>query len=185
MLKAVTSVGRFDDPTSEAMLARFLMDRRDAIVRRYLPAVNPVLNVQLSTDGTLTFRNAAVEAAVASEPAEYVVQWLRFDNVTGATTPSARQRRLVPSVPAPKDLPSAAGSYIRAEISATGGPPSWATPAHAYFVREADWLEAGRVRTRAGRQSSRTAGWNALTSGACDQSASALKVWTLTPAVLQ
>ena len=48
MLKAVTRVGQFDDPTSEDMLAKFLIDRRDAIVRRYLPAVNPIVDVQLA-----------------------------------------------------------------------------------------------------------------------------------------
>ena len=50
MLKAVTRVGQFNDPDSEAALAKFLIDRRDAIVRRYLPAVNPVVDVRL-TDG--------------------------------------------------------------------------------------------------------------------------------------
>ena len=39
--KALPRVGQFDDPKSEEMLAKFLIDRRDAIVRRYLPAVNP------------------------------------------------------------------------------------------------------------------------------------------------
>ena len=48
MLKAVTRVGQFNDPTSEQMLAKFLIDRRNAIVRRYLTAVNPILNVQLT-----------------------------------------------------------------------------------------------------------------------------------------
>ena len=151
MLKAVTRVGRFEDPTSEAALAKFLIDRRDGILRRYLPAVNPVLNVQLGADGKLTFRNAAVEAAVASEPAEYVVQWLRFDNLTGATTPIGSTKAPGPSVPAPKDLPSEAGSYLRAEISATGGPESWARPAHAYFVREATgWKLVGFERLPGG-----------------------------------
>jgi hypothetical protein len=149
MLKAVTRVGQFNDPTSEQMLAKFLIDRRDAIVRRYLTAVNPILNVQLA--GTLTFRNAAVEAAVASEPAEYVVQWLRFDNTTGATTPIATTKAAGTTVPAPADLPSAAGSYIRAEVAAKGGPESWASPVHAYFVRAAGgWKLVGFERVPAG-----------------------------------
>ena len=49
MLKAVPRVGQFDDPKSEEMLAKFLIDRRDAIVRRYLPAVNPIVDVQLAS----------------------------------------------------------------------------------------------------------------------------------------
>jgi hypothetical protein len=149
MLKAVTRVGQFNDPTSEQMLAKFLIDRRNAIIRRYLTAVNPILNVQLA--GTLTFRNAAVEAAVASEPPEYVVQWLRFDNTTGATTPIATTKAAGTTVPAPADLPSAAGSYIRAEVAARGGPESWAAPVHAYFVREAGgWKLVGFERVPGG-----------------------------------
>ena len=57
MLKAVPRVGQFDDAKSEEMLAKFLIDRRDAIVRRYLPAVNPIVDVQLAAAGPLTFRN--------------------------------------------------------------------------------------------------------------------------------
>jgi hypothetical protein len=151
MLKAVTRVGRFDDPTSEAMLAKFLIDRREAILRRYLPSVNPILNVQLTSGGMLTFRNAAVEAPTASEPAEYAVQWLHFDNVTGATAPIGSTKAPGPGVPAPKDLPTTAGSYVRAEISATGGPPSWTRPAHAYLVREATgWKLVGFERLPGG-----------------------------------
>ena len=151
MLKAVTRVGQFNDPTSEQMLAKFFIDRRDAIVRRYLTAVNPILNVRLASDGALTFRNAAVEFAVASEPAEYVVQWLRFDNATGATTPIGTTNASGTTVRAPTDLPSAPGSYIRAEIGAKGGPESWAAPVHAYFVREAGgWKLVGFERVPGG-----------------------------------
>ncbi|MGH9371326.1 MAG: hypothetical protein ACRD15_07340 [Vicinamibacterales bacterium] len=153
MLKAVTSVGRFDDPKSEDMLARFLIDRRDAIVRRYLPAVNPIVDVQFAAPGALTFKNAAVDAGAASAPAEYVVQWLRFDNATGATTPIGTTNASGGSVAAPPDLPSAPGSYIRAEISAKGGPESWTVPAHAYFVREAaGWRLVGFERVPGGNQ---------------------------------
>jgi hypothetical protein len=151
MLAAVTRVGQFDDPKSEEMLQKFFADRRDAIVRRYLPAVNPVVDVRLDASGTLTFRNAAVDAAVAPAPPEYVVQWQRFDNATGATTPIATTTATGPSVAAPRDLPPAPGSYIRAEIAAKGGPDSWAAPAHAYFVREpAGWKLVGFERVPGG-----------------------------------
>ena len=151
MLTAVTRVGQFNDPASEDMLAKFLIDRRDAIVRRYLPAVNPIVDVQLAAPATLTFKNVAVDAGVAPAPAGYVVQWLRFDNATGATTPIGATSATGTSVAAPPDLPSAAGSYIRAEIAAKGGPESWAAPAHAYFVREAGgWKLVGFERMPGG-----------------------------------
>ena len=88
---------------------------------------------------------------MAPAPTEYVVQWLQFDNATGATTPIGTTSAPGTSVAAPAELPSAAGSYIRAEIAATGGPESWAAPVHAYFVREADgWKLVGFERVPGG-----------------------------------
>ena len=81
--------------------------------------------MRLSSSGTLTFQNAAVDADVARAPAEYVVIWQRFDNASGTTTTLGETRASATSANAPKDLPSAPGSYIRVEISATGGPESW------------------------------------------------------------
>ena len=151
MLEAVTRVGQFADPPSEEMLAKFFIDRRDAIVRRYLPAVNPVVDVQLSASGALTFKNAAADAGVAKPPAEYAVQWLRFDNAAGTTTPIGTTAAPGTDVRAPAGLPSNAGDYIRVEISAKGGPESWAAPVHAYFVREGSgWKLVGFERLPGG-----------------------------------
>ena len=153
MLKALPRVGQFDDPTSEEMLAKFLIDRRDAIMRRYLPAVNPIVDVQLAAAGPLTFKNAAVDAKVAAVPQEIVVAWFQFDNATGTTTPlgttSAPGASM--SVPVPPTLPSAPSTYIRAEIAAKGGPESWAQPSHAYFLREVSgWKLVGFERVPGG-----------------------------------
>jgi hypothetical protein len=156
MLKAVPRVGRFNDAESEEMITKFLIDRRDAIVRRYLPAVNPVVDVQLTREGALTFRNAAVDAAVAPAPTEVLVNWLQFDNLTGATTQlgttSASAARM--NVPVPQNLPSAPGTYVRAEIAFEGGPESWGEPSHAYFVRDATgWRLVGFERVPGGNPS--------------------------------
>ena len=96
-----------------------------------------------------TFRNAAVDADVASMPMEYVVNWLRFDNATGAATHigTTRSEGSRTSVPVPLDLPSADGVYITAELAASGGPASWSVPVHAYFFREhANWKLVGFER---------------------------------------
>jgi hypothetical protein len=151
MLNTLIGVGRFNDPKSEEMLSKFLIERRDAILGRYLPAVNPVVDVRLSPSGTLTFRNAAVNADVAHAPAEYVVVWQRFDNATGTTTNLGETRASATNVNAPNDLPAAAGTYIRVEISANGGLESWTEPAHAYFRREAaGWTLVGFERVPGG-----------------------------------
>jgi hypothetical protein len=63
----------------------FLIDCRDAIIRRYPPAVNPIVDESLA-DG-LTFRTAAVDAKVGAAPQESVVTWSQFDNATNAVTP--------------------------------------------------------------------------------------------------
>ena len=152
MLRAVPRVGQFNDPQSEEMLAKFLIDRRDAIIRRYLPAVNPVVDVQLAAAG-LTFRNAAVDAKVAAAPQEMTVTWSQFNNATGATTPIGTTTAPGTSntVPVPANLPAAPGTYIRAEISAKGGPATWGEPAHAYFLREASgWKLVGFERVPGG-----------------------------------
>jgi hypothetical protein len=130
------------------MLATFLMERRNAIVRRYLPALNPVVDVQLSPSGVLTFANAAVDAEVSWPPAGYIVKWSRFDNATEARTELGVTKASGPSMAAPVNLPAALGTYIQLEISAAGGPESWADPVHAYFTRGPDgWTLVGFERS--------------------------------------
>jgi hypothetical protein len=159
LLNAVVRVGQFDDPPSEEMLSKFLVERRNAIVRRYLPAVNPVVDVRLSASGALTFRNAAVDAGVASAPAGYVVGWSRFDNTTGVATAIGETTTSGPSASAPADLPSAPGTFIRTEIRANGGPEGWSEPAHVYFVREAaGWRLVGFERVPGGNPPGAPAG---------------------------
>jgi hypothetical protein len=153
MLRAVTRVGKFNDATSEAALAKFLIDRRNAIVRRYLVAVNPIVDVQLPENGRLMFANAAIDADVASMPMEYVANWFTFDNATGAaiTIGTTRSAGGHTSVPVPLDLPTWEGVYVRAEIAALGGPASWGEPVHAYFLRQhANWKLVGFERVPEG-----------------------------------
>ena len=151
MLNTLIGVGRFNDPRSEEMLSRFLIERRNAIVRRYLPAVNPVVDVRLSS-GTLTFRNAAVEADVAVGAngvrgqlvavRQHERRWRRPSPTPAPQRRPSRRRRTCPRQRARTSVSS---------ISAKGGPESWAAPAHAYLRRDAsDWTLVGFERVPGG-----------------------------------
>jgi len=148
LIRAITRTGVYSDPKAASVLADVLIARRDRIASAYLPAVNPVVDVALSIDGTLTFANAAVDAGVAPKPASYAVAWARFDNATGETTPiGARVEITTPRAVAPGRLPSETGAYLRLAISATGGPQPWTVPVQAYFRRTATaWTLVGLER---------------------------------------
>jgi hypothetical protein len=148
MIQAIAKTGEFSNPRTAGALAATLIARRARILRAYLPAVNPIVDVALAADGTLTFANAAVEAGVAAAPASYVVEWARFDNATGQSTPIG-ERAVVTALraAAPARLPAEAGSYVTVQIAATGGPRPWAVPVHAYFRRTAgSWTLVGLDR---------------------------------------
>jgi hypothetical protein len=147
LLAAAVRVGAFADPRSEDRLTAFLIGRRNAIVRRYLPAVNPVVDLRLGPSGTLTFRNAAVDADVATAPAGYDVVWSRFDNATGSATELGTTRTSGLRIDGPPNLPAGEGAYVRLDISAAGGPQAWTRPARAFFRREsATWRMVGFER---------------------------------------
>jgi hypothetical protein len=148
MIRAIAATGAFSDPRAAQALAEVLIARRDRIARAYLPAINPVVDLTLSSDGLLTFRNAAVEAAAVSPPSSYAIEWARFDNATGETTPIGdRAVAATPRAAAPGQLPAEAGAYVRVRIAATDGPAPWQVPVAAYFRRTADaWTLAGLDR---------------------------------------
>jgi hypothetical protein len=149
LIRALVKTGQYSDPKAEQLLADVLIQRRDKIGRAYLAAVNPVVNVALDDQGTLTFENAAVSARVADAPAGgYVIQWARFDNTTGQASalgsstapPDGRSRAPVP-------LPSESGAFLKLEIRAVQpADPSWGAPLNAYFRRAGGWKLVGLER---------------------------------------
>lgn len=148
MIRAAVKAGDFRNPEAEAFLVRALADRRDAIARAYLPAVNPIADPTLDADGRLTFRNAAVDADVARAPRMYHAVWLGFDNATqsdrfmGTTSSPSTYMR------APASLPTREGAFVKVELSSTSPDHApWVNPVHAYFrLRGGAWQLAGFER---------------------------------------
>jgi hypothetical protein len=148
MLQAAVGAGDFRDPQAEAFLLRALTERRDAIVQRYLSAINPIADLALDADGALTFRNAAVDADVARIPDSYRASWFTFDNNTGSSTALGESTGRGTTLMAPVGLPSAAGAFVKVEVSSVGATvASWAKPVHAYFRKhESGWRLVGFER---------------------------------------
>jgi len=147
-IRAVVSKARYSDPQASEYITSTLIMRRDKVLQAWLAGVNPVVDVALGPTGQLTFRNAAVDAAIAKAPAGYQVSWATFDNVTRDVRPIGDATSALTQVGAPAGLPGAAGSHVRVAIAATGGvPPSWARPVHAYFRKtDTGWTLVGFER---------------------------------------
>ena len=156
LLRAAVNAGEFRDPEAEAFLAGALAERRDAIVRTYLPAVNPIADPTLDGDGRLTFRNAAVDADVARAPQVYQAVWLEFDNATHSNRFLGTSRSASTYMRAPAPLPTRDGAYVKVELSSTSAEhPTWLAPVHAYFrLQGGAWRLVGFERMPSPRQPS-------------------------------
>lgn len=148
MIRAAVQAGEFGDPASEDFLTKALIDRRNAIGRRYLTALNPVVNPALDPAGVLTFENAAVNAGFATEPEGYQVNWFTFDNQTGESRPLGGGVTRTTRAEPPATLSTAAPDFLRIEISADQKDyPSWKTPVVLHFRKTATgWTLVGLQR---------------------------------------
>jgi hypothetical protein len=146
IIDAAIKEGQFNDPLSEQALARMIRQRRDRIFRAYLPAVNPIVDVGLSSDGTLTFKNAAADAKVAPTGAfGYRASWFEFDNATSEAKAFGTTENASTSLRSP---PLPGDGFVKVDIAATAGAPeAWTKPVSAYFKRSASgWSLVGFER---------------------------------------
>ena len=149
MIRAVAKTGQYSDPKAEHLLADVLIQRRDKIGRAYLNGVTPLISLSLDDRGTLTFENAAVKSGVGSAPAGgYAIEWSRFDNNTGTTTPIGPSTAAALTTQAPA-LPAESGAYVKVEIRALPlSGSSSPVPLVAYFRRDAGWKLVGLERVQ-------------------------------------
>lgn len=148
-IRAAVRTARFSDPASSRYLSEVLINRRDRVGRAWLTAVNPVTDPSIDRQGRLTFRNAASDSGVATEPVEYRVRWSLFDNTTQVATAlgpwtsiAGRASSFPTGVPATVD-------FVMAEIAAIHPRyPAWKNPVRAYFRRHdaRSWALAGFER---------------------------------------
>jgi hypothetical protein len=129
MIDAAVAEGQFGDPKSEEFLAQAINDRRQRILLKFLPKVNPIADPSIA-DSRLTFSNIAVEAGVAKAPEGYRAVWSTYDNATAratmvGTTGGSQSPLAVPEMPK--------SEFIKVELSATGAPEAWSRPITAYF----------------------------------------------------
>ena len=113
--------GEFGDPAAEEFLVRALAERRDAIARAYLTAINPIVDpdarqrrhADVPERGGRSRRCArAWRLSCAS--------WSAFDNATGATESHRRNVGAITRLHAPAGLPQQDGAFIKVELSAIG-----------------------------------------------------------------
>jgi hypothetical protein len=133
-LRAAVRAGDFRDPAAEQFLVRALAERRDAIGRAYLTAINPIVEPMLDADGILSFRNAAVDADFARAPRAYRAEWFRFDNATAQIERIGETVARATELSAPAALPSHDGAFVHVKLSSVGGfTAAWEKPVDMFF----------------------------------------------------
>ena len=148
-IRAVVGRARFSEAGAAEFAVRTLIERRDKVLKFWLPGVNPIVSPALDASGTLTFQNAAVEAGVATSPSAYVLQWHHFDNAAGLGDPIGREIRVSePRAGAP--LESLQGrEFVAVTIRTVHAQfPHWAEPVTIYLRRNGGgWRPVGLERT--------------------------------------
>jgi hypothetical protein len=153
-IRAVVAKARYSEPGAADHIIKTLILRRDKVLRAWLTGVNPLVNARISSDGVLTFENAAVDAGIAKPATEYRFTWSRLDNTTGATSQTivggvvgATSRPDPIRIDTPKLLLDS--PYLRVTVSTIHPDyPAWSNPVTLTFRRAGTgWETVGLGRT--------------------------------------
>jgi len=148
-IRAIVAKARYTEPRASEYITKTLIARRDKVLRAWLTAVNPIVNVSLDAGGVLTFQNVAVDAGVARGPVSYELTWLAFDNATGTTKPVGEPVQTGETrATAPGGLTGSREFVAVAIRTRHAEYPSWQRPATAFFRRDgAGWRTVGLERS--------------------------------------
>jgi hypothetical protein len=145
-IRAVVEKAQYSDPRATEYITGTLIERRNRVVRAWLPAVNPLVDFSLDAGGVLTFANAAVQAGVATRALEYRLVWARFDNATGAAGGAIEStadgvRAVAPSAAL------AEAPFVEVRIAAIHPEfPAWSVPVVVHFRRTTEGWQLVGVR---------------------------------------
>jgi hypothetical protein len=147
-VRAIVAKARYSDPRATDYITATLVERRNRVLKTWLTAVNPLVDFALTSDGQLTFANAAVDAGVATPATSYRVRWARFDNATGATRDAMDVTASEARVTAPAQV-LAGAQFVQVEIASVHPQfPSWNIPVTVHFRRDGGgWTLVGVKRT--------------------------------------
>ena len=138
--------GRFSDPAAALYLGDVIIVRRDKVARYYLNITNPVVDFAID-QGTMTFKNAAVDLRFASPADHYRIAWARFDNAAGNAEPVGEAITVKePRAAAPRELLNA--DYIRVIVTSHHPQqPNWVHPVYIFFRKDGNgWKAVGLER---------------------------------------
>lgn len=111
-LKAIVRTGLYSDPAAEEWILKCLIERRNKIVRAFLPRVLPFDRFRVES-GSVVFDDLGVAHGI-QRTGETKARWYRFDNRTGSSAEMSAEGGF--KIP-PEFFGSGAGSFARLEIS--------------------------------------------------------------------
>jgi hypothetical protein len=134
-IRSIVQKASYSDPAATDFMTKTIIARRDKVVAAWINQVCPVVDATLSADGTLSFRNAAVDAKAAATPQGYELSWFRFDNATNQRTPvGGAATASGGSARAPEGLMT--GDFVGMSVTATHAQqPGWKIPSTFIFRR--------------------------------------------------
>jgi hypothetical protein len=147
-IRAAVEAAQFRDARTIDYLTGVLIKRRDKIARVWLNGVNPVVGFALSSDGSLTFENAAVTARAATPGGGHTLAWSRFDNATDTHTSVGGEVAIAEARGKAPGEVLTGSEYISVTVRGRHEQhPAWSQPVRVYFRREgAGWKTVGLER---------------------------------------